>query len=113
MAFMRKWMRNHSIDSKRILKKPLVMAEFGKSSKDPGFSLGARDGYLSAVYQSMNNLESTGRGIRGSLVWQLMAEDMDSYGDGYDIILSRDASTRVIISSQSRRMRNMHGRLAS
>ncbi|KAL6315366.1 hypothetical protein AAG906_000474 [Vitis piasezkii] len=70
MAFMQRWMQNQ------------------------GYSLGARDQYLSTVYQSMNNFESTGGGISGSLVWQLMAEGMDSYGDGYGIILSQDASTR-------------------
>ena len=104
MAFMQRWMQSHSIDSKGILKKPLVMAEFGKSSKDQGCSLGARDQYLSTVYQSMNNFESTGGGISGSLVWQLMAEGMDSYGDGYGIILSQDASTRGVISAQSHKM---------
>ncbi|KAL6315247.1 hypothetical protein AAG906_000325 [Vitis piasezkii] len=75
-------------------KKPLVMAELGKSSKDQGYSLSARDQYLSTVYQRMNNFESSGGGISGSLVWQLMAEGMDSYGDGHGIILSQDASTR-------------------
>ncbi|RVW60096.1 Mannan endo-1,4-beta-mannosidase 5 [Vitis vinifera] len=62
--------------------------------QDQGYSLSARDQYLSTVYQRMNNFESSGGGISGSLVWQLMAEGMDSYGDGYGIILSQDASTR-------------------
>ena len=96
---MQRWMQSHCVDSKGILKKPLVMAELGKSSKDQGYSLSARDQYLSTVYQRMNNFESSGGGISGSLVWQLMAEGMDSYGDGYGIILSQDASTRGIISA--------------
>ncbi|WOG89934.1 hypothetical protein DCAR_0209175 [Daucus carota subsp. sativus] len=36
MAFMGRWMRSRHTDAKTILKKPLVIAEFGKSSKDPG-----------------------------------------------------------------------------
>ena len=85
---MKKWMHSHSIDSNKILKKPLVLGEFGKSNKDSGHSLGERDQYLRKVYKSMNKFERTGGGIGDSLVWLLMAEGMDSYCDGYGIILS-------------------------
>ena len=101
---MQRSMETHSIDSNRILKKPLVLAEFGKSNKDSGHSLGARDQYLITVYESMNKFERTGEGIGGSLVWQLMGEGMDSYGDGYGIILSQHASTRGVVSGQSHKM---------
>lgn len=110
MVFMERWMESHSIDSNRLLKKPLVMAEFGKSSEDPGHSLAARDQYLITVYESMNKFEQSGGAVGGSLVWQLMVEGMDSYRDGYDIILSQHASTRDIISAQSRKK---HGKSVS
>ncbi|PHU30102.1 Mannan endo-1,4-beta-mannosidase 5 [Capsicum chinense] len=37
-AFMQTWMTSHWRDSRSILKKPLVLAEFGKSSKDSGYN---------------------------------------------------------------------------
>ena len=101
---MKRWMHSHSIDSNKILKKPLVLAEFGKSNKDSGHSLGERDQYLRKVYESMNTFEPTGGEIGSSLVWLLMAEGMDSYGDGYGIILSQHPSTRGVISGQSHKM---------
>ncbi|CAK7345430.1 unnamed protein product [Dovyalis caffra] len=46
----------HWPDSKTILKKPLVFAEFGKSKKDPGYSTSVRDSFLKTVYTSIYNL---------------------------------------------------------
>ncbi|VFQ77330.1 unnamed protein product [Cuscuta campestris] len=43
MEFMDQWMTSHLEDAKTILKKPLVLAEFGKSSRDSGFSIKVRD----------------------------------------------------------------------
>ncbi|KAK2975622.1 hypothetical protein RJ640_021067 [Escallonia rubra] len=104
MAFMQRWMSSHWDDSRRILKKPLVIAEFGKSSKDPGYSLNVRDSFMSTIYRSIYNF-ARGRGtLGGGLVWQLMAEGMESYYDGYEIVLSQSPSTGGVISQQSHAM---------
>ncbi|CAK9185138.1 unnamed protein product [Ilex paraguariensis] len=104
MEFMKRWMSSHWQDSRTILKKPLVIAEFGKSSKDPGYSLKERDWYMSSVYTNIYNLARSGGTVGGALVWQLMAKGMDSYDDGYQIILSENPSTDGVISRQSRAM---------
>lgn len=105
MGFMEKWMWSHFDDSRRILKKPLIMAEFGKSSKDPGFSLNERDLYMGNVYRDTYRFARlTGGTMSGSLVWQIMAQGMDSYNDGYQIVLSQSPSTAGIISRQSHAM---------
>ncbi|XP_073316326.1 mannan endo-1,4-beta-mannosidase 5-like [Primulina huaijiensis] len=105
MGFMDKWMWSHFDDSRRILKKPLIMAEFGKSSKDPGFSLNERDLYMGNVYRDTYRFARlTGGTMSGSLVWQIMAQGMDSYNDGYQIVLSQSPSTAGIISRQSHAM---------
>ncbi|GMP79151.1 hypothetical protein CsSME_00034812 [Camellia sinensis var. sinensis] len=83
MAFMQKWVENNWADSGKIVRKPLVITEFGKSGKDPGLS----------VFTDIDNLARNGGNIGGSLVWQLMAQGMDPYFDGYQIILSEDPST--------------------
>ncbi|KAK3038236.1 hypothetical protein RJ639_030845 [Escallonia herrerae] len=104
MAFMQRWMSSHWDDSRRILKKPLVIAEFGKSSKDPGYSPDVRDSFMSTIYRSIYNF-ARGRGtLGGGLVWQLMAEGMESYYDGYEIVLSQSPSTGGVISRQSHAM---------
>ncbi|KAI3464261.1 hypothetical protein Pfo_020924 [Paulownia fortunei] len=107
MGFMESWMSNHWEDARTILKKPLVIAEFGKSSKDPGFSLNERDLYMGNVYRDIYRFARTGGTMSGSLVWQLMAEGMDGYHDGYEIILSQNPSTAGIMSRQSHAMNSL------
>ena len=96
-------MTSHLTDSETIIKKPMVFSEFGKSSKDQGYSISARDTFLNAVYTNIYNFARSG-GIGGGLVWQLMVEGMQSYDDGYDIVLSQNPSTSGIITQQSNKM---------
>ncbi|XP_062153283.1 mannan endo-1,4-beta-mannosidase 5-like isoform X2 [Alnus glutinosa] len=105
MAFMQRWLTSHWGDSRSVLKKPLIFAEFGKSKKDPaGFSVGARDAFLNAVYTNIYDLARDGGIMGGGLVWQIMAEGMESHYDGYEIVLSQNPSTTTLIAQQSRRM---------
>ncbi|KAD2805833.1 hypothetical protein E3N88_39210 [Mikania micrantha] len=101
MSFLRRWMSSHFKDSRTILKKPLVIAEFGKSSKDPDFNIKSRDSYMKAVYRKIYMEARNGGTVGGGLVWQLLADDMDSYDDGYEIILSKNLTTYDIMSQQS------------
>lgn len=104
MAFVQRWLTSHWTDSRTILKKPLVFSEFGKSKKDPGYSESARDIFMNTVYANIYELARSGGGIGGGLVWQIMAQGMENYSDGYDIVLSQNPLTAAIISQQSRKM---------
>ncbi|KAH0659023.1 hypothetical protein KY289_027771 [Solanum tuberosum] len=103
-TFMQRWMTSHWQDSRTILKKPLVLAEFGKSSKDPGYNQNARDTFMSLVYRNVYNFAKAGGTMGGSLVWQLVAQGMDNFDDGYSIILAQNPSTAGLISGQSHAM---------
>ncbi|CAN1309739.1 Mannan endo-1,4-beta-mannosidase 5 [Linum perenne] len=96
-VFMQGWMTSHLDDSRTILRKPLVFAEFG-------YSIIGRDMFLSAIYGSIFSSARFGGTIAGGLVWQVLAEGMESYNDGYEIVLSQSPSTCFIIALQSRRM---------
>lgn len=104
MAFMGRWMSSHYTDAKTVLKKPLVIAEFGKSNKDPGFSLNARNLYMDAVYRNIYKYARNGGTLSGGLVWQLMAQGMQPFDDGYEIVLQENPSTSMVISRQSHAM---------
>ncbi|KAJ4795320.1 hypothetical protein LUZ62_046566 [Rhynchospora pubera] len=107
-TFVQRWMWSHWEDARTILKKPLVFAEFGKSKKDPGYTENERDTFLNTVYTNIYSFARTGGGsMAGGLVWQLMAEGMDSYYDGYEIVLPRDPSTTALISKQSHVMQTL------
>ena len=49
MTFMHRWMTSHWTDSRMILKKPLILSEFGKSNKDAGYSVNDRDSFLNTA----------------------------------------------------------------
>ncbi|CAN4096238.1 unnamed protein product [Withania somnifera] len=84
LVWMEKWITSHWQDAKTILKKPLVLAEFGKSIRS---GQGSRDTFMTR-----------------SLVWQLMAQGMENYDDGYCIVLAKNPSTTQIIIGQSHAM---------
>ncbi|XP_019261198.1 PREDICTED: mannan endo-1,4-beta-mannosidase 1 [Nicotiana attenuata] len=104
LAWMQRWVTSHWEDAKTILKKPLVLAEFGKSSRGQGYNLSSRDTFMSKVYRNIYNLAKEGGTMAGSLVWQLMAQGMENYDDGYCIVLGQNPSTAGIISGQSHAM---------
>lgn len=108
MAFLEEWITVHWTDSKTILKKPLIFAEFGKSTKNQNqnqaFSVRDRDSFLSKVYSNIYNLARNGATMAGGLVWQVMAKEMESYYDGYEIVLSQNPSTNAIITQHSNNM---------
>ncbi|XP_028801298.1 mannan endo-1,4-beta-mannosidase 5-like [Neltuma alba] len=104
MTFMQRYMISHWNDTRTIIKKPLVMTEFGKSKKDAGFNISVRDSCMNDVYSRIYDMARKGGTFAGGMVWQLVDEDMDSFSDGYEIVLSQDNSTSSVISEQSSRM---------
>ncbi|THU49797.1 hypothetical protein C4D60_Mb06t13310 [Musa balbisiana] len=105
-----------SIDSKHLLQvigKPLVFEEFGKSKTTPGYSQKVRDDFFSFVYGVIySDAESSGGSFSGGLLWQIMGDGMDSYYDGFAIVLSRDSTTRAVIKNQSDAMAALKNRLS-
>ncbi|XP_075647525.1 mannan endo-1,4-beta-mannosidase 5-like [Castanea sativa] len=104
IAFIQRWLTSHWTDSRTILKKPLIFAEFGKSKTCPGFNISAMDYFLNIVYTNIYNLAKNGGTMGGGLVWQIFTEGMESYYDGYEIVLSQNPSTTSIIAQQSNKM---------
>lgn len=117
LSFLNNWLSAHIQDAQNILRKPVLLTEFGKSWKDPGFSTYQRDQLFNAVYNQIYSSARRGGAAAGGLFWQLLTEGMDSFRDGYDIVLSENPSTANVIAQQSRkidqirkifaRMRNM------
>ncbi|WOL02391.1 mannan endo-1,4-beta-mannosidase 5-like [Canna indica] len=104
--FLWKWIWIHWQDSLKTLGKPLVFGEFGKSMKTPGYSEQMRVALFDIVYNDVYKYAKTGSGsFGGGIVWQLSTEGMDSFGDGYDIVLPQSPATKEVMAQQSRRMR--------
>eukprot|EP00249_Psilotum_nudum_P006639 c19949_g1_i1 orf=696-1877(-) len=104
IGFMESWISNHLEDCTQTLQMPMLLAEFGMSDKDPGFSVSNRDSFMSAIYDAFYKSACSGGPGAGTLVWQLFPEGMDNWSDGNQIVLSRNPSTAAIIMNQSKRL---------
>ncbi|XP_022132624.1 mannan endo-1,4-beta-mannosidase 7 [Momordica charantia] len=104
LSFLNNWISTHIQDAELILHKPILLTEFGKSWKVPGFSTYERDLIFNTVYYKIYSSARRGGAAAGGLFWQLLTEGMDSFRDGYEIILSQNPSTANVIAQQSRRL---------
>ncbi|KAG4916749.1 hypothetical protein JHK87_054306 [Glycine soja] len=102
VAFVDKWLQTHIQDAKNVLAKPIVVGEFGKSLKS--YSVVERDNYLSKMYNAIYSSASSGGPCAGGLFWQLMAQGMDGFRDGYEVVFEESPSTTRIIDQQSHKM---------
>ncbi|GFY86181.1 glycosyl hydrolase superfamily protein [Actinidia rufa] len=114
LSFLSSWVNNHIQDAQNILQKPLLFAEFGKSLKDPGIDMNQRDTLFDTVYSAIYSSARGGGAAAGGLFWQLLTEGMDSFRDGYEVVLSESSSTANLIAQHSQRLnqiRKMYVRL--
>ncbi|KAL6995707.1 Mannan endo-1,4-beta-mannosidase 7 [Sarracenia purpurea var. burkii] len=114
LSFLNSWITNHIQDAQSVLQKPLIFAEFGKSWKDPGFDTNQRDEMFNTVYSAIYSSARGGGAAAGGLFWQLLTDGMDSFRDGYEIMLSETSSTASLIAEQSQKLnkiRKMYARI--
>lgn len=97
------WIQAHINDSK-LLKKPLLIAEFGKSSNTTGYNVEMRDNYFGKIYGNIFNCAKSGGPCGGGLFWQLLDQGMTNFGDGYEVVLQESPSTDRVILLQSLRL---------
>ncbi|KAK8943377.1 Mannan endo-1,4-beta-mannosidase 1 [Platanthera guangdongensis] len=110
LQFLNNWLDSHFRDAQFILRKPLMVTEFGKSSKDAGYSISQRDALFQTVYSKIYQSAKSGGAAAGCLFWQLLVDGMNSMRDGYEVVLDETTATARIISTQSRQLRYI-GRL--
>ncbi|XP_028791250.1 mannan endo-1,4-beta-mannosidase 7 [Neltuma alba] len=114
LSFLNGWLSEHIKDAQNTLHKPLLFAEFGISTKNLGSNSKARDELFNTVYSAIYSSASSGGAAVGGLFWQLLAEGMDSFRDGYEIVLGESPSTAGLIAQESQklnRIRKMFARL--
>lgn len=116
LSFLTNWLRIHIEDAQKVLHKPILFTEYGRSSQQAGFEVQQRDLLFDTVYSAIYSSASGGGAAAGGLFWHMLKEGMDSLRDGYEIILSESPSTASIITQQSQKLskiRKMYARLAN
>ncbi|XP_031478193.1 mannan endo-1,4-beta-mannosidase 7-like [Nymphaea colorata] len=111
-SFLNNWLDAHIQDAQNVLRKPLYFAEFGISSRKSGYSVDKRNRIMQMVYGKIYASARSGGSGAGGLFWQLLAPGMDSYRDGYEIVLNEDPSTSNLIAQQSYRLKQFSRLLA-
>ncbi|KAL8038301.1 hypothetical protein ABFX02_11G097800 [Erythranthe guttata] len=106
--FVHKWIQTHIDDSKLVIGKPIMVTEFGKSSRSSGYNVEARDNYFSNIFNSVYSCARTGGPCGGALFWQVMAQGMGDWSDGYEVVLEQSPSTIGVISQQSRQISSLN-----
>ncbi|KAJ0785968.1 putative mannan endo-1,4-beta-mannosidase [Helianthus annuus] len=111
LDFLQQWIHDHIEDAQNILKKPVLFTEFGKSWRQPGYNVSQKDQLYNVVYSSIYRSACTGGVAVGGLFWQQLVKGMDSYKDGYEVILTEPSSTVSLIYQQSKKLSATHKRL--
>ncbi|KAK9057739.1 hypothetical protein SSX86_022577 [Deinandra increscens subsp. villosa] len=106
--FVEKWIKSHIEDCKSILKKPLLISEFGKSSWSTGYNVKARDDYFENIFNMAYESARSDGSCSGTTFWQVMAEGMDNWCDGYQVVLEESPSTATIIAQQSQKISSLN-----
>ncbi|XP_030950549.1 mannan endo-1,4-beta-mannosidase 7-like [Quercus lobata] len=112
LSFLNSWLNDHIQDAQKILHKPILVAEFGKSLKLSNNT--QRTKLFKTVYSTIYSSASGGGAAVGGSFWQLLAAGLDNFRDGYEIILSENPSIASVIAQESQklgRLRKMYARL--
>lgn len=114
VSFLNSWVNDHIQDAQNVLRKPVLFAEFGRSLKESGYTTSQRDRIFNTVYSAIYSSARGGGSAVGGLFWQLLVEGMDSFQDGYGVVLSESSSTVGLIAEESQKLikiRKMYARL--
>ncbi|KAF3320662.1 hypothetical protein FCM35_KLT14796 [Carex littledalei] len=110
LTFTKNWIESHIEDANTTLRKPVMVTEFGKSSRSSGYNVSVRDSYLRTIYDVIYASVRAGGPCAGGLFWHVMAQGMEGWSDGYEVVFSQSPSTASIIAQQSSRIAGLNGR---
>ncbi|XP_061345585.1 mannan endo-1,4-beta-mannosidase 7-like [Gastrolobium bilobum] len=116
ISFLGSWLSEHIQDAQNTFHKPVLFAEFGFSTKNFSSDSKPRDQFFNVVYSAIYSSASGGGAAVGGLFWQLLTEGMDSFRDGYEVVLGESPSTASLIAQESEkltRIRKMYSRMRS
>ncbi|KAF4372625.1 hypothetical protein F8388_027298 [Cannabis sativa] len=106
MNFLSRWVDSHISDGEHLLKKPVLITEFGSSlrmNKTPEDTNLLLKTVYDRVYESAKKREAGA----GALIWQLLVEGVDEYADQFSLVAWDHPSIYKLITRQSCRLRRI------
>ncbi|KAJ0986422.1 hypothetical protein J5N97_004778 [Dioscorea zingiberensis] len=108
MKYIYKWVISHIEDGDKVLKKPVLLTEFGLSDRNKKFDHSHRDELYKTIFDIMyKSARDKGAGA-GALIWQLMVEGMEKFTDDYGIVPGERPSMDKLMKKQSCRLLALH-----
>ncbi|GAB4826511.1 hypothetical protein Ancab_033407 [Ancistrocladus abbreviatus] len=107
VEFMSRWVDAHISDGDYLLKKPVLITEVGSPMHGKSQGVYDRDTLLKTVYNKIFESAVKGQAGAGALIWQLLVEGMEEYGDRFSLVAWNHPSTYKLIVEQSCRLRNV------
>ncbi|CAK9156848.1 unnamed protein product [Ilex paraguariensis] len=107
MDFLSHWVDAHISDGLHLLKKPVLFTEVGFPLGMKSKGVYDRDVLLKMVYDKMSESAKKREAGAGALVWQLLVEGVERYGDRFSFVAWKHPTTYKLIVKQSCRLHNI------
>ncbi|KAG9445327.1 hypothetical protein H6P81_016667 [Aristolochia fimbriata] len=105
--YLANWVDTHVSNGEFVLKKPVLFTEVGSTPHMKEEGIHNRDLFLKIVYDRIYESAKKGQAGAGALVWQLLLEGMEDFGDEYSFVAWEQSSTYKLIVEQSCRLRHL------
>ncbi|KAL5700128.1 mannan endo-1,4-beta-mannosidase [Ranunculus cassubicifolius] len=107
-SYLSHWVDSHVMDGENILKKPVLFTEIGSSFHNGKQGRPEkRELLLKTVYDKIYDSAKNKKAGAGTLIWQLIVEGMEHYGDEYSLVAWKHPSTYKLITKQSCRLSSL------
>lgn len=107
LDFLLRWLDSHINDGENVLKKPVLFTEVGYPLHVKGEEVYYGDTLLKTVFDRIFESAMKGQAGAGSLIWQLLVDGMEEYGDRFSLVAWKHPSTYKLIVEQSCKLRNI------
>lgn len=107
VKYLSLWVDSHVNDGKYILKKPVLFTEVGLSFHKRAEGSYDRGIFLKTVYDKIYDSAKENQAGAGALIWQLLDEGMEEYGDEFSLVAWEHPSIYKLIIEQSCRLRHV------
>ncbi|KAI3844428.1 hypothetical protein C5167_009063 [Papaver somniferum] len=101
LAFVRKWVSSHIDDGEKILKKPVLISEFGMSNLNKFYTQTNREQNYKIIFDLMHRSARKKKSGAGAFIWQFLVKGMEAYGDDFGFIPTENPSLYKLIAKHS------------
>ncbi|XVF26165.1 hypothetical protein REPUB_Repub13aG0275800 [Reevesia pubescens] len=111
--FLSQWVDSHISDGDHVLKKPVLFTEIGSLVYVNNRGPADKDILLKTMYDKVYESAKKRQAGAGALIWQLLVEEVEEYGDRFSFVAWDNPSTYKLIVKQSCRLQSIFSKSCS